>query len=323
MLFNHRYSILIRAILMSLIFLFVSTLFYVVFIGDFSTASYLESNNAWGDQKYYINLDDDEQPWITFVKGNTYYPNLMYRMFPGSMMPSIIVNSIIFGLAFSILCEEKKKYSSLYILLCLPVICYFSIGFTKEAPLILALAAFNLYILCRDKFWGIFGFILMFLVKPAYGFIALPGYFAWTRKNIKIILVAALTLTPIYFWFIKALYLDNYYYERYYNFENSLRNSFPIISIFGNLIAMIKLYIEGLLIDKNESIENIQSDIIIYYSYISTFIIAINYKNFFQPRTYIFLLMFLFLSMGPIYHYRYLMPLLLIWTYIVLPNVVK
>lgn len=109
MLFNHRYSILIRAILMSLIFLFVSTLFYVVFIGDFSTASYLESNNAWGDQKYYINLDDDEQPWITFVKGNTYYPNLMYRMFPGSMMPSIIVNSIIFGLAFSILCEEKKN----------------------------------------------------------------------------------------------------------------------------------------------------------------------------------------------------------------------
>lgn len=323
MLVIKKNSILIRAIFLALVFYIANTFFYMWIIGDFSSTGFLESSNAWNDHKYYINLIDSDQPWFSFVKGGTFYPNLMYRAFPGTMMPSIVINSLLFGLAFSILCAEKKKYTALYILGCLPVICYFSIGFTKEAPVILGLALLNYHILRSDKYWGVFSFLLMLFVKPVFAFIALPGYFKWSQRNIKVLLVAALALTPIYFWIIKALYFDNYYYERYFNFENSIRSSYPIISIIGNLIAIIKVYLEAILIAENQSVDNIQSDILIYFFYITNFIFIINFRNLLQPRNYIFLLMSFFLSMGPISHFRYLMPILLIVNYIVLPDGVK
>lgn len=83
---------------------------------------------------------------------------------------------------------------------------------------------------------------------------------------------------------------------------------------------MAKIYLEVLLIDSTEKINNLQSDVLQYYWIISSMFFALNYKRLFQARSYIFIMIFLFISMGPFAHYRYLMPLIFVWVYVVLPG---
>lgn len=318
--FNAKDKFFQGGFLLSAILCLLTTLFYIFFIGDFSIFSYLDSDNAWSDQKYYLTLEGEVLPWVSFDRTAAYYSVLMYGMFPKTMISSIVVNSLIFGFSLSILRCEKKKYDFIYSLLLLPVICYFSIGFTKEAPLVLGLALLNYSIYFKKKFWSMISFFILTFVKPSFAIIALPVYFQVIRKNIYAILIAACLFTPLYFGIIKGIFVDNYYYDRYLNLENSIRGDYWFFSIFGNLLAMSKIYLDAVLIDSNEAVNNLQSDILQYYFVVCTCIFILNWRNFFQNRTYIFLLIFLFLSMGPIYHFRYLVPLLAIWTFIVLPD---
>jgi len=308
------------SLLLSATCFFITALFYFYFIGDFSISGYLNSDNAWSDQKYYLTLEPQDMPWVSFISSAAYYPALMYQIFPENMISSILINSIFFGFSVAILRCEKKKYDLIYFVLLMPIICYFSIGFTKEAPLVLGLALLNYSIFSNKKFWGLLSFFLLIFVKPSFAILTLPLYFESLRKNMRTVLIAACLFTPLYFGIIKDIFFENYYYDRYENLENSIRANYWIFSIFGNFLAMAKLYLESAWIDSKEALNNLQSDILQYYLFISTAFFILNWRNFIQNRTYMFLLIFLFLSMGPIYHFRYLVPLLFVWVFIVLPN---
>ena len=306
--------------LIFIVLFLINIFFYLYFIGDFSVDGYLDAEHAWSDQKYYIDVSRLDEFTPAFLEGVTFYAVLMYKAFPTSMIWSLLINSLIYSLAISILILEKKKYAFAYFFFSLPLLCYFSIGFTKEAPIILGLVILNHAILKNSRAYFIMSWLLLVIVKPTYAMLTLPLQFAYVRENAKRVLLCALIFTPVYFGIVVALFSDNFFVERYSNFENGLRSTYPLISVIGNIIAMAKVYLEAFFIDPLEKINNIQSDILIYFSSISTIILTLNSARFLQHRSYLFLLVFLFLSMGPIAHYRYVMPLIFVWAYVVLPR---
>ena len=186
--------------------------------------------------------------------------------------------------------------------------------------MILGLVILNHAILKNSRAYFIMSWLLLVIVKPTYAMLTLPLQFAYVRENAKRVLLCALIFTPVYFGIVVALFSGNFFVERYSNFENGLRSTYPLISVIGNIIAMAKVYLEVFFIDPLEKINNLQSNVLQYFWGISTFSLIINYMRFLQYRSYLFFLVFLFLSMAPFAHYRYLMPLMFVWAYIVLPK---
>ena len=257
-------------LIFGLLFL-INIAFYFYFIGDFSVDGYLDAEQAWADQKFYINVSKLEEFSPAFLEGASLYAVLMYKVFSTTMIGSLLVNSLIFSLAITFLTLERKQYTLAYFFLCLPLICYFSTGFTKEAPIILGFVFLNRAILTNSRIFFIMSWILFLIVKPTFAIITIPLYFDYVRKNIKGVLLCSLIFTPIYFGVMPAIFSDNVFFDRYSNFENGLRSTYPLISVIGNIIAMAKVYLEAFFIDPSERINNIQSDILIYFWGISTF----------------------------------------------------
>jgi hypothetical protein len=315
-------KIKVKNFLFILILLLLANIaFYLYFYGDFSIEAYLNSEQKSEDQNYYFNISLlGDSLGAYFAPGASFYAVSMYKFFSSSMLWSLLINSILFSLAISYLCLEKKKYALVYFILSLPLICHFSIGFTKEAPIILGVALINhsLYSNSRVSFnWAL---LLMFIAKPIFAIMCTPLYFTFVRKNIKRILFFMLFFTPLYFWLAVLFSADHEYFYRFSNFENTLRGTYPLISILGNIMVMAKFFLENLIYDPRVSVEAIQNAVLQYYSIISTIILLSNFNRFLQFRTYCFLLIFLILTLIPFIVYRYLMPLIFVWAYIVLPS---
>lgn len=302
-----------------LLILIVNTVLYSFVYGDFSVESYFESGQGWGDQLIYFNESVDGTG-VRLTSGVNLYPLLMYTAFPESMFWSILINSAMFALAVYYLRKEKKRFSFLYFTLSMPVIFYFSIGFTKETLLVLGFVMLNRYISYNNSRFAFFGFMLLLVGRPLFAIAVLPLFSDFFRRNIKTMFFLAIALTPAYFWVIKLVFSGSFYADRYSNFENTLRLYMPFLSIVGNFIAVAKSYLELFFTDTLETINNMQHYILFSFWFAGFAFMTANAARLFNARSCMFALIILVISMGPVSHFRYLVPVLLVWGYSVLPK---
>ncbi|WP_372998883.1 hypothetical protein [Sulfurimonas sp.] len=302
-----------------IIFVFIfstNMIIYFIINGDFSNTTYFESLLAWGDQLIFYN-ESLRGTEFRFTSGVNFYSVSMYSVFSEFIVWSILINSIIFALAVDYMLMEKKRYSILYFVLLFPIIFYFSIGFTKEALLILGITILNRHILMNDLKLALFSFVLILIARPFFAIAILPLLISTFRNNIKIMLFLAVTLTPVYFWILQSIFVNSFYADRYLNYENTLRLYFPILSIVGNVIAVAKVYLD---IFFAEIIGNVQNSILLSAWFVSFIGIIMNFSRMFSSRSFMFLFIILVISVGPIAHFRYIVPILFVWGYIILPN---
>lgn len=305
---------------MFIVIMAANLFFYFFVYGDLSQESYFESEHRWGDQFRFKLFSTSEEYKPSFKYGIKYgaslYPVYMYRIFQETMLWSLLINSVLFYFAICNLLQEKKRFAITYIVLLLPFICYFSVGFTKEPLIVLGLSLFYRFTLNNRLSYALSGLFIVTISKPFFALTLIPVCFSWFRTYSRNILIVLLFLTPVYFWIFPFIFGDTVYFTRYSNFENSLRSTYPILSFVGNVIAMLKLYLEPLFRERGA----IHDYIVIWFWFVNVVFMSLCFKSAINWRSHWYWYLFLALTFIPIVHYRYLMPVLFVWTYSILPQ---
>jgi len=307
----------IKVNLKNTLYFFLMLIFIIAFnliitfllIGNLEFENYKNSLFVWSDFVTFNEFAKRELYSENLTIGSSFYPVMMYKFFGDSLIWPIVINSLMMLLSYKNLSLLGLRGLSNYFFWSSPIIYYFSLGYSKEITIICGLSylALNLY---QGNIWKLFvSAILLGFARPVILLGALPIYFKFSQKKLSWILIFSLLFTPLFFPFISALQADGEYYQRHSDFANLIRFNYPIISFIGNLLALIKTYLE-LFFTSSEQ-RGVQWAFLTLFFVINLIYLVRNKALFSSGSCWLLWLIFI-TNLNSINHFRYFFPVLFV-----------
>lgn len=239
-----------------------------------------------------------------------------------TLYSAVLINSFFVALIFWLLYNSVKASFFSYILLA-PFFVFFSVGWTKEIIYTLALAFFMRAILVDSKTNLYLSFIVSLLSRPQFTPLLIVASLTKkvSKKSFVIFTLIIIAIAPIWLSLMPTVYLSAAQ-ENYSGaggqgisvYTDYLKGNIPILSIIGYCASVLKLYYEplsALLV----SIDNFFGWVEFYIEIVFLIILIRSRFNLFNNKIifYLFLLINIFITSLPFTHFRYLLPMLVIF----------
>ena len=256
--------------------------------------------------------------------GSTMIHSAVLQMIFGggeSLGTSILINSLFISITFSQV--KWSRIKSIYIFIILsPYFIFYSIGWTKEILLTLAMIIFIQNVEIKFNMKLMLSYFITLVTRPQ--FIALLFLVNIIKKirdrYINICIFIILSTSPYWLSLVPEAYYNaaNVFYEQrggqgYSMYTDYLKNNIPVLSIVGYLFSFAKIYYEplsGIIHEYNYyALVELYLEIILLYI---VFMAFKKKKSIFPNKSskLIFIVVNIFVCSLPFTHFRYLLPII-------------